>query len=329
MFLDKYIAEKGISTDYKLFGEDIYTDVIVSTKDLFLAQFDNGDYNAMDVIVKILAIENYYGLNDYGFNLYNKMQEKRVGENWETRFKTLIKSVEDNGLMDVKSIDTDINYSIHDGAHRLALSIYHNVDKIKIRVYNTDILRRRYGIEWFSNNDFTNDEISIILKKFKEVVTKLNDPYYSIFWPPARNIFNKLENEITNVETGISTIDKEILFLPRDKFRKFMYDVYETDDIAKEKLDLKYKYLNNSLDKDNYSEDKLPLVVMRVKLDDPDFRLKGLTGLPQSKKTMRIKKKLRNDNSNFVTDYYYDIIMHMTDNTYQNDDVAKILTKVK
>ena len=329
MFLDKYIAEKGNSTDYKLFGEDIYTDVIVSTNDLFLAQFDNGDYNAMDVIVKILAIENYYGLNDYGFNLYNKMQEKRVGENWETRFKTLIKSVEDNGLMDVKSIDTDINYSIHDGAHRLALSIYHNVDKIKIRVYNTDILRRRYGIEWFSNNDFTNDEISIILKKFKEVVTKLNDPYYSIFWPPARNIFNKLENEITNVETGISTIDKEILFLPRDKFRKFMYDVYETDDIAKEKLDLKYKYLNNSLDKDNYSEDKLPLVVMRVKLDDPDFRLKGLTGLPQSKKTMRIKKKLRNDNSNFVTDYYYDIIMHMTDNTYQNDDVAKILTKVK
>ena len=57
--------------------------------------------------------------------------------------------------------------------------------------------------------------------------------------------------------------------------------------------------------------------------------MKGLTGLPQSKKTMRIKKQIRKDNSELITDYYYDIIMHMTDNTIQNRDLEKILKKVK
>ena len=64
-------------------------------------------------------------------------------------------------------------------------------------------------------------------------------------------------------------------------------------------------------------------------MNDPDFKMKGLTGLPQSKKTMRIKKQIRSNNSNLITDYYYDIIMHMTDNTIQNKDVQKILCKVK
>ena len=167
------------------------------------------------------------------------------------------------------------------------------------------------------------------MNKFKEVESKLNDPYYAIFWTPARNIFEKLEEELPKVESGIEIVDRELIRLPRDKFKKFMYDVYETDDIAKYKLDLKYQHLMMSLEKDNYTSETLPFVVVKTRLHDPDFRMKGLTGLPQSKKTMRIKKQIRNNNESLITDYYYDIIMHMTDNTIQNDDVAKILTKVK
>ena len=329
MFLDKYIAEKGPTTDYDIFANNISIDVVIPTNDLFLAQYTNQGFNAMDIIVKLLAIENYYGMNDYGFSLYNKMQKKRVGENWEKRFKDLIKSVEENGLMNIKSIDTDINYSIHDGAHRLALAIFHNVKDLNVKVFNTSLLRRNYGIEWFYENGFDLVEIAIIMNKFNEVKERLNDPYYSIFWPPARNIFEKLEEELPKVEEGISVVDKEIIKLPRDTFKIFMYDVYNTDDIAKYKLDLKYQYLMNSLNKDSFKDDTLPFVVVRTKLDNPDFKMKALTGLPQSKATMRIKKQIRNDNSSLITDYYYDIIMHMTDNTIQNDDVKKILTRVK
>lgn len=329
MFLDKYIEKTGKTTDCDIFKNGISIDITIPTNDLFLAQYDNGNFNAMDVIVKLLAIENYYGMNDFGFNLYNKMQEKRIGQNWEERFKTLIKSVEEKGLIDLHSIDTDISYSIHDGAHRLALAIFHGVKEMKIKTFNTELLRRRYGIEWFYENGFTEEEIEIIMNKFQEVESKLNDPYYTIFWTPARSIFGKLEDELPKVESGIEIVDSKLLRLPRDNFKKFMYDVYETDDIASYKLDLKYQHLMFSLDKDNYTSSTLPFVVVKTKLHDPDFRMKGLTGLPQSKKTMRMKNQIRDNNKSLITEYYHDIIMHMTDNTIQNNDVAKILAKVK
>ena len=37
--------------------------------------------NASDIIVKIMAIENYYGKNNYGMDMYNKMQKIRVANN--------------------------------------------------------------------------------------------------------------------------------------------------------------------------------------------------------------------------------------------------------
>ena len=330
MFLDKYIEENGKLTDYKIFKDGISGSINISVNDLFLAQYNNNNiYNAMDVIVKLLAIENYYGINDFGFDLYNKTQLKRVGEIWENRFKSLIRSVEQNGLLDIHTIDTDINYSIHDGAHRLALSIYHNIDNINVEVFNTELLRRKYGIEWFKQANFSYEEIEIINKKFEDVLAIINKPYYCIFWPPARNIFGKLEKELVGVENGIIIDNKEIIFIPSDKFKKFIYDIYSTDDIEKSKLDLKYQHLINSLETDNYNEKYLPIEVITVKLDNPDFKMKGLTGLPQSKKTMRIKKQIRSNNEDAITNYYYDIIMHMTDNTIQNNDVQKILKKVK
>ena len=108
-----------------------------------------------------------------------------------------------------------------------------------------------------------------------------------------------------------------------------MYDVYNTDDIAPFKLDLKYKHLIGSLNTDKFNESKLPFVVVKIKLDNPNFKMKGLTGLPQFKKTMRIKKQIRSNNSKLITNYYYDIIMHMTDDTIQNRDLKKNLQKVK
>ena len=68
---------------------------------------------------------------------------------------------------------------------------------------------------------------------------------------------------------------------------------------------------------------------MELKIDNPDFRLKPLSGLPQSRSTMRLKKKIRDSFKEKITDYYYDIIMHLTDNQLQNDAIEKIISDVK
>ena len=69
--------------------------------------------NISDIMIRILAIEEYYGKNNIGFKMYNKMQEIRVKGNklipqhqmfYEKEFKTLIKSFEENGFINTNPI---------------------------------------------------------------------------------------------------------------------------------------------------------------------------------------------------------------------------------
>jgi len=143
--------------------------LIISTKDLFSLQYDiNGEYQNMDGVVRYLAIKNYYGKNNIGFNLYEKMQKIRIGENWNDRFKELIASFEKNGFLPEYPIVVGSNYMIMNGSHRLALDMYHKINYVPIKVI-PQFKDRRYSIQWFRENDFSKEEIQII----KEAKSKL------------------------------------------------------------------------------------------------------------------------------------------------------------
>ena len=324
MWLEKYIKEVGVATDYPKFNGEECVFVNLKATDLFLAQYYNGEFNAIDIVVKILAIEDYYKMNDFGFELYRKMQLKRVGEDWTERFIKLIKSFE-NGIDMESWIKTDLYYSIHDGAHRLALALYHGYEDVPVRVFNVEVQRRYYGINWFRENGFSEKEIALITAKLNEVLHKCRKPYFCILWPPARFQFANIVNCLEDTQEGIHIVNQFEMQFTRGALKKFIYDVYETDDIMKYKLDLKYQHMMNSMDTDNYAEKLYMIYVIELQIDNPDFRLKPLSGLPQSRTTMRIKKKIRDMFKDKVTDYYYDIIMHLTDNQLQNDAVEEII----
>lgn len=328
MFLDKYIQENGLQTDYPIFDNKDHKDILFPTKDLFLAQYKNTNYNAIDIIVKYLAIENYYGINNYGFYLYNKMQYLRTNKEWEERFKKLIESME-RGYNGQSFIETDLNYSIHDGAHRTALSLFYNIKEIPLRLYNTSVYRRDYDLSWFYDNNFNNDELFLIKNKLDELLDKTLEPYYCILWTPSRNLFDEIENKIKKMSEDVKISYSTDVGIEKSKFKEFVYDIYSTDDIKKEKLDMKFNAILNSLQKDKYDLDKYFIRILKLDLKYPDFRVKPLTGLPQSKETMRIKSLIRDEFKKYITDYYYDIIMHVTDNSKQNEDVAKILKNIK
>lgn len=327
MYLNNYVKENGVATEFPKFKDRDYVDLNLTSTDLFLSQYNEGDFNAVDIAVKCLAIDEYYGLNNYGFKLYNKMQRLRINENWDKRFMKLIDSFKD-GYDDNSLLETDLNYDLHDGSHRLALALYNNLEDVPVRIYNTYVPRRKYGFDWFRNNGFTDNEIELIKNKLNELIDMCRKPYYCLLWPPARNHYEDIENDIKNVENGIEMVQSDNLLLPKSKIKDFIYNVYSTDDIQKYKLDLKYNHIINSLEKDDYYPDSYNIKVIKMMLDNPDFRLKPLSGLPQSKKTMRIKKKVRGDYCDAITDYYYDIIMHITDNEKQNKEINKLIKKL-
>lgn len=324
MWLDKYVKEVGIATDYPKFNGNEYIDINLNATDLFLGQYYNNDFNALDIVVKFLAVENFYGKNDFGLELYRKMQLMRVGEDWTDRFINLMKSFE-NGIDMNSKIKTDLSYSIHDGAHRLALALYHGYDFVPLRVFNVEVQRRYYGINWFKENNFTEEELNIISSKLNEILKMCRKPYFCILWPPARKQFIKIVDCIEKVEDGIHIENHFNIQFTRENLKEFIYNIYETDDIMKYKLDLKYEHMMLSLEADGFDEDFYTISVVKVIINNPDFRLKPLSGLPQSKTTMRIKKKIREMFKDTIIDYYYDIIMHLTDNQIQNDAVEEII----
>lgn len=326
MWLDKYVKEVGMATDYPKFNGKEYIHINLKATDLFLAQFYNGEFNAIDIVVKFLAIENYYKKNDFGFELYRKMQLKRIGEDWTERFIKLIKSFEEG--IDMKSrIQTDLCYSIHDGAHRLALALYHGYEDVPVEVFNVEKRRRYYGINWFKENCFSKTEIAIITAKLNELLNKCRKSYFCILWSPARNLFSQITNCLETIESGVNIKEQFEMQFTKDALKDFIYNIYETDDIMKFKLDLKYEHMMLSMESDNYTETLYRVYVIKIQIDNPDFRLKPLSGLPQSRTTMRIKKNIRNLFKDKVTDYYYDIIMHLTDNQLQNDAVEEIIQR--
>lgn len=328
MWLEKYVKEVGIATDYPKFNGEECIYINLKATDLFLAQYYNGEFNAIDIVVKFLAIENYYKKNDFGLELYRKMQTKRVGEDWNERFINLMKSFEQGIDMD-SWIKTDLCYSIHDGAHRLALALYHNYEDVPVRVFNVEVQRRYYGINWFRENGFSEEEMALINAKLQELLTMCRKPYYCILWSPARYQFRNIVNFLETVENGVHIIREFEMQFTSEVLKKFIYDIYETDDIMRYKLDLKYQHMMYSLEADNYNKELFTIYVIEMKFDNPDFRLKPLSGLPQSRATMRVKKKIREMFKEKITDYYYDIIMHLTDNQLQNDAVEEIIRKAK
>ena len=133
-------------------------------RELFFQENDATGFNRYDMIVRLLAIENYYGLNNYGWELYRKQQNTRKGEDWqnaESRFRALIESYEANGYDDLSEIKIGSDLRLWDGSHRLALAFYHHHYKISCQVMPTT-RNVKYGMDWYLENDFTLDEINKI-----------------------------------------------------------------------------------------------------------------------------------------------------------------------
>ena len=142
--------------------------ISLPVSDIFIANCEGETLLRWDIVVKYLAIENYYGENDFGFELYLKMQSAR---SWPARaieslkdFKDLIKSWEINGYDKNSCIYVDTDLILHNGAHRMALALYHNEPYI-----NAYYIQRNKPADfselWFCSNNFSEAEISIIRKK--------------------------------------------------------------------------------------------------------------------------------------------------------------------
>ena len=145
-------------------------------KNIYLLQDTEAGYNRLDIVVRYLAIEEYYGKNSIGFQLYRKMQGKRIDSGYmnesEKKFRKLILSWEVNGYDKKSEISLDSRLSLMDGSHRMSLALYYGIEKITCKIYKKRT-NYQYRVEWFEKNGFSDEEIKVILAKEKEIRERL------------------------------------------------------------------------------------------------------------------------------------------------------------
>lgn len=291
---------------------------IYDARELFFHENMVDGFNRYDMIVRLLAVENYYNKNNFGFDLYRKMQEARHVPGWEgavDRFYALIKSYEDNGYDSKSEIILDKNLHLWDGSHRLALAFYHKCYPVScsIEPITHDVY---YGIAWFVEHSFSVEEIKKIQERYQSLKNEIAVPFICTLWAPVADYFDEIVDKLQLLCPVISYADYEY-----DEFgyAQIVRKVYAVDDIEKWKIEKKLEYMRL-----NAPNGRWKVRVVKLDLEFPDFRQKASNYNTLSRTCEGFKRVIRNAYKDKVPNYFYDIICHIGDNFYQNDFIDKL-----
>jgi len=313
LYEGKKIYRKTISDKYHT------KHITIDVRELFFQEHGAAGFNRYDMIVRYLSVENYYGKNDFGFEMEKKMLEARISKeesalDYISWFKDLIKSYEQNGYMKVSEIVLDKNLCLFDGSHRFTLGFYHGIFAIScaVRAYSIPIF---YGLEWFIEKGFSMEELNILRETYKKIADAAAVPFVCILWPPVKNYFDEIVEKMNLIEKVIGYDDYEY---DAAAFEKIVKAIYATDDIALWKVEKKMEYMG--IGKIN----KLRVVYLNVK--KPRFRLKS-TNHTLSVRMEEIKQMIRYAYKDRIHNYYEDIIIHCGDNFHQNTCLREVFNR--
>ena len=143
--------------------------------DLLSCHIEKNEFFRYDVIIRLLAIENYYNKNNYCWALYEKLREHQLKttnvKNEIICFVDLIKSVELYGFDTKSEIYIDKNFHLVNGSHRLALALYHKYNTIPCRIIRQNA-NADYSIRRLIDFDFTQEEFDCILNRYRALQTE-------------------------------------------------------------------------------------------------------------------------------------------------------------
>ena len=286
---------------------------MIQTSSLLAKQVVDHTFNRYDIIVRFMAIDSFLNDENKGINLYEKMQKNRGGSAYKNPlkvFQELITSFINNGVDSNYPLLVNKDFHIVDGAHRLACALYFNEPFIAVKI-NNKLDHSPYGINWFKSNDFSTDELDLIIQK-KQQIFITNHLYFEIvLWPPVSQFFDEIEKFIK--EKYIVYSSKDYKGIP--EFNTYIKALYKIDDIKDWKVDLKIKGMYA------YSKD---IRVIKIEIPEPKFRKKE-NGQLISEEVEFLKKQIRESYKEKIDNYFHDIIVHIGDNyshTKQSENLS-------
>lgn len=300
----------SISTDTELAA---ITDFMVSPATLLGMQFKGNSFNRYDIIMRYLSIKKMDMNPNDSLNEYRMMQKERVNNNTEEDFRMLISNIVNNGFSTKYPLSIDLNANLIDGSHRLACSLYYNIEQIPYSVIRSksDI---HYELDWFRKYSFDSSVLTELEETKKKLFLFKGIYFCAIIWGAAKGFYNDISNDIGK---QCKIVYQENLFLD-DNYGDFIDDIYAIDDIERWKVITKKQLLYQ------FSHE---IKFILFEFPTPNFRIKKRNHSYLSSKGATLKNMLRKKYHSRISNYFYDIIVHIGDNYDHNAEIIKNIQK--
>lgn len=274
-------------------------------------QFLGCEFNAVDTIVRYIAIDDYLNGKSEGINLYKKMQIARVYKEGWVDFQKLIDGIRLNGFQQDCPIEVDTSGTLINGSHRLACSLYFNLPLIPINCVKREF-NRDYRIKWFERSGFSTDEIEQINKSQKKLLTIKGVYFTAVLWPPIYPFFDEIQKMINN---HFQVISKKEVCLTDADFIELVRKIGGTDDIDEWKLMRKTHFLCSTVNQIRF---------LQIQVPRPTYRKKE-QGKILCIEMEKLKFEIRQAYKCYLDNYISDIIIHISDNPTQSLNLNKII----
>jgi len=286
---------------------------IVTLDEIIYNNIHNNKFNRYDIVVRLLAIDNYYKKNDIGFKLYKKMQKNRLKlndidcDNYLKNFINLIESINSNGYDKKFPIQCAPNMKLLNGSHRIACCCYFGISNLYV-LLNRKQRINSYNLDWFIKQGFDQHELELIENRYIKMLLQIKS--LNIFainiWAPIYNKSVQIMKDLHNY-LQICFI-KTYNFESRSDYNNKILTIYAADDIDIKKVkNVKLKYFNNY-------PTYFILCIGIIKF--PKYRKKVNNNLI-STVVEKCKKEIRGKFKKDIPNYIHDVIIHIADNKNQ------------
>ena len=186
----------------------------------------------------------------------------------------------------------------------------HNLiyDIKKKQIYNVDL----EGFYSYYGNSPMCDLKSYIPSQFnackKEILNQINSNIFTIIlWNPVEKYYNEIENIIKKDFTILFNSEKSI-----NNMKTFVDKVYELDvrchkPYLPKKIEILEKY-------------KQKVKFLMILIDNPKYDKQNV-----SHTAVHLKEKIRSEYKEKIEDYYKDIIIHVSDNSIEAENIYKLM----
>lgn len=135
------------------------------------------------------------------------------------------------------------------------------------------------------------------------------------------NMGNKFAREIMlKIAINQDVIQVRVYDL-KEKYDSFVLDCYNGDDEA-----FYGGYIYEKI-KNMKKTSNTKAIIFTVKIDNPTYSFNKENGVSQCIESRAIKQKIRDEYSNKIDGYFFDTLIHMSDNEEESQRILKILNK--